>query len=412
MGAPATADRTADGFARDGASADGLRVETHDLTADHLARLGSALDSLAAADPAANPFFSAMMGLGLIDLRSARSAPPARSFEVWCGNRLVAFLPVERVQRLGRLPFPHYQSVHWRHRFLAEPLIDPGVLEPVCAVLLTWLGQAKPRGLALSLPLLRRDGAFRRTLHAAAVARGIAVHDVRAATRPAMIFPKRINQSFDDYLGTRFSAQSLKKLRAKRRKLSAMGPLRHERLARGHETAPWFDLFLTLEHESWKGEGGTSILADPVDGRFFRGMVKAAHNNGTLVMTRTVLGLPTGDRPLAMSLDIRQGDHQYALKIAYDNAFAAYSPGVLHEIENVRGLWEGHRTSNAEAEHYPSVLDSCAAGDHPVLSKLYADTIALSHLMISPAPGLAGLPLNTVIGAKTIRSRLQARSAT
>ncbi|MEM1194454.1 MAG: GNAT family N-acetyltransferase [Pseudomonadota bacterium] len=380
-------------------------MRSHDLTTDHLLILQDAWQALVRADPSANLFFTPLMGDGLVTLRQTPTMAPARTFEVWHGDQLAAFLPLEPVRQLGRLTFPHQQSVHWRHRFLAEPLIDPQHLSAVCDLLLTWLGQQKSGGFALSLPLLRGDGAFFTALCAAATTRGIAHYVVHRESRPAMILPTilsgLINQSFEQYLAGRFSARTLKKLRAKRRKLTTLGPLRHEQLAAREDVSPWLETFLALEHDGWKGEGGTSILADPADRQFFEGLVNTAHTRGNLVMTRTVLGLPDGQKTIAASIDIRQGDHQYALKIAYDRAYGAYSPGVLHEIDNLQTLWD--------AATAPRLLDSCAASDHPVLDKLYADKITLAHLLLAPAAGLAGLPLRGFMAARALAKRFGRR---
>lgn len=70
------------------------------------------------------------------------------------------------------------------------------------------------------------------------------------------------------------------------------------------------------------------------------------------------------------------------LKIAYDEQYAAYSPGVLMELENLRltldeGLFDW--------------MDSCAIPNHPMINHLWAErrlmgniNISTSHLLSKP----------------------------
>ena len=50
-----------------------------------------------------------------------------------------------------------------------------------------------------------------------------------------------------------------------------------------------------------------------------------------------MLALRLDGAPIAMKFNVEAGDGAFALKVAFDEAYARFSPGVALEIESIRG---------------------------------------------------------------------------
>lgn len=83
--------------------------------------------------------------------------------------------------------------------------------------------------------------------------------------------------------------------------------------------------FLQLEAAGWKGESGTAVAADPTLRAFYLGL----KSFNTLDLLFEIHRLYHQDRCIAVQIGIRCGSTRYLLKIAYDEAYAASSPGSL-----------------------------------------------------------------------------------
>jgi CelD/BcsL family acetyltransferase involved in cellulose biosynthesis len=121
-------------------------------------------------------------------------------------------------------------------------------------------------------------------------------------------------------------------LRRARRRAEARGDVR----AVMHAPAPGdvdaiFDLAFAVEARSWKGRGGSALAADALRSRFYRTYGHAAAAAG---MLRVAL-LWIGGSPVAMQIAVERADALWLLKIGYDEAFGACSPGQLLMLETL-----------------------------------------------------------------------------
>jgi hypothetical protein len=127
---------------------------------------------------------------------------------------------------------------------------------------------------------------------------------------------------------------------------------------------------LALEAAGWKGRAGTALANDLGAGRFFAEALRRAFSAGALLFHR----LRLGDRPIAMIVNFIEGGAAYCFKIAYDEEFARYSPGVLLEIEMMRAL---------ETVPGLSFIDSCAVSDHSMINSLWRERRSIAALNVS-----------------------------
>jgi hypothetical protein len=113
--------------------------------------------------------------------------------------------------------------------------------------------------------------------------------------------------------------------------------------------------------------------------------MRAAAARGRLLM----LALHLNSRPIAMKCNVQAGVGSFSLKIAYDEAYASYSPGVHLELENVRRFHE-----------HPQLqwMDSCATSRHFMINRLWTARRSLKRVVIATGKGggnfiVAALPL-------------------
>lgn len=128
--------------------------------------------------------------------------------------------------------------------------------------------------------------------------------------------------------------------------------------------------FLELENRGWKGRNKTSILAKPKDEEFFRevfGFTDTSHLGSLQVMFNT---LYLGDSVVAMRTSLILRGEILSFKIAYNQDYSGYSPGLVMEL-----LMIEHFLGNA---HY-QLLDSCSDNKRP-FTDIYRDKRELLNI--------------------------------
>ena len=71
-----------------------------------------------------------------------------------------------------------------------------------------------------------------------------------------------------------------------------------------------------------------------------------------------------------------EGDRAWIVKIAHDEAFAKFSPGVLLVLDATQSLF---------VEGGVKLVDSCAIPGHPMIDRIWRDRIAMADILIAPA---------------------------
>jgi CelD/BcsL family acetyltransferase involved in cellulose biosynthesis len=77
---------------------------------------------------------------------------------------------------------------------------------------------------------------------------------------------------------------------------------------------------------------------------------------------------------------LRSGASAWGWKIAYDEDFARFSPGVQLLLDVTQGLLDDPGVVRA---------DSCATADHPMIDHIWRERLALADRLVSVAPGNA-----------------------
>nr|WP_246359494.1 GNAT family N-acetyltransferase [Sphingomonas yantingensis] len=166
--------------------------------------------------------------------------------------------------------------------------------------------------------------------------------------------------------------KELKRLAAR---LAELGPVGTTRLTPRDDLDEWTAAFLSIEASGWKGREGSALGNDAAKRAFFAEALAGARDAGRLEMLR----MAVGDRTIAMLVNFLCSPGSASFKIAYDEDYARFSPGVLIQIENY-GILDA-----------PGIdwMDSCAAANHPMIDSLWAERRAIVRLTL-PIGGARG----------------------
>lgn len=319
---------------------------------------------LAARAVTPNPFFEPELLLPAV--RHLEGGAGVRLAVATDGDEWIGLAPVVRVRRWRGLPTLAHATWEHPYCFLGAPLLAAGHEERAAAGLLAGL---RRRAAIVPLTALPEDSPM-------APAGAVAFNAwERAALR---------RRPQDDYVETTLASKRRRELRRLRTRFEAEqgAPLRCEEVA---EEPGAVDAFLALEASGWKGQAGTAMhTAAHAD--FFREACAAFAAAGRLQL----VALRGGERTLAMQCNLRAGDGIFCFKLAVDEEYSRYSPGVQLQIDNVH-LFHGDETLQWE--------DSCADPSNQMINRLWPDRRRLVSVIV---PGA---------GALGRAGRLQARAA-
>jgi Acetyltransferase (GNAT) domain len=179
-----------------------------------------------------------------------------------------------------------------------------------------------------------------------------------------------LNGSFDEWMQNNFDQKRRKELKRLRTRLSEQGQLDSVSLQPGQDFDSFLQAFLRLERAGWKGTRGTAIASDAHGAQAIHDGLKAMHEKGRLRFWQINF-----DGKAIASLFALVDDGEATLgKIAYDENFAKYSPGVLIILDATASLF---------AEPDLELADSNAIPDHPMINRIWRDRIACADVLLA-----------------------------
>jgi CelD/BcsL family acetyltransferase involved in cellulose biosynthesis len=296
------------------------------------------------------------------------------------GGRLIALAPAT-LTRLGRIA-PALRV--WSHHFgpFGVPLVADGDLDEAASLLV----QAATTLIVPDLPV---DGPVARAIAQAAKRAGRAVQIAEAHQRAALA---RTTARGD--LRASLPTRRRKEFARQLRRLAELGPVALESVTAPDALAAAFEEFLALEAAGWKGRGRTAIVSSLPVAAFARAVVQSrAAEAGVRIDALRLAG-----KPVAMVVSFLAGTSAWTWKIAFDEAFARFSPGAQLMLDLPSRLF---------AESAITRIDSLAAPDHPMVDHLWPDRIAIGTLVIGPGGPIHRLAL--LSAEIEIRARALAR---
>ena len=201
---------------------------------------------------------------------------------------------------------------------------------------------------------------------------------------------------FEDWLQTNFDQKRRKEFKRLRNRLSEQGGMDTEILQHGQDAKPFVEELLMLEAKGWKGSKGTAIAANP--------KLKAALEEACVNLHQSnklrFWSLKLNGKAIASLFAIVEGDQAWLGKIAYDEDFAKYSPGVQIILDCTESLF---------AEPSIKLIDSSAIPNHPMIDRIWRDRLEMVDVFVAPAT-ISKLRFNTIVKLEQQRTLWRGRA--
>lgn len=312
-------------------------------------------------------------------------------------RRLIAFAPFVRVGKGPRDRIPSYRLFTHLHCYLSTPLIHREHVDAALDSLLAWMDGAPDGVRVFGLYNITGDGSLAQSLRGRLAARGQPNFTESEHERALL----RVEGGADAYLARGLPVRKRKELGRQRRRLEELGRIAVAETGPEDAAGPWFDRFLELEASGWKGQRGGWAFSRTPEGRgFFLAFMEHFQARGRALL----LALHLDGREIAMKCNLLAADGRgsFAFKIAHDEAFARYSPGVLLEVDNIRRLHEPARGI--------AWMDSCADPDHLMIDHLWRERRRIVYVMCC-SRGLIGRTLLALFQWRNRRGKRAERPA-
>lgn len=339
-------------------------------------------EALAADAAEPNPFYEPWLLLPALEAYGA--GEDFRCLAVWQDGTLSALFPLRLERRFRRLPVGGARSWIHRNMLVGTPLVREKSAGACIEALLR--SRLAP---AFEFEWICAGGAFYGALAETAGDGGYPWLVTDAYMRAVLLRGR-------DPRG-RYNSNMKNNLRRWGARLAAAGRLEPVRLAPGDDIAAWTEQFIRLEASGWKGAAGSAIACRESDRRFFTAALAEAHRRGRLAIT----GLDLDGRPLARHTLILGGEGAFTFKIAYDEAYAASSPGIVAEVDNVRQFVENPG---------PQWIDSHTARENTSYGRAWKDRRTVQRVAIG-AHGIGRLAVALLPLVRLAKRRLNRQGA-
>ncbi|WP_294267456.1 GNAT family N-acetyltransferase [uncultured Sphingomonas sp.] len=334
--------------------------------ADLDATQGKAWDDCVAYAAEPNPF--AERWFLMASARHLGDGGAVRAVAAFRGEVLVGLMPLGIEPRYYRIPVPTLTNWVHANAFLGMPLLRAGEEAAAMAAMLACLDRTPGLPPLLHLTAIVEDGAAHRALTAVADRPIATVMRHERALLASDISPTA-------YYEATVRKKKRKELKRLANRLAELGTVVTTRLSPGEDLGEWIDAFLALEASGWKGREGSALGSDTAKRGFFAQALAGAREAGRL----EILRMTVGERTIAMLVNFLCPPGSASFKIAYDEDYARFSPGVLIQIENY-GILDAP---------FIDWMDSCAAANHPMIDSLWAERRGIVRLTL-PIGGARG----------------------
>ena len=301
-------------------------------------------------------------------------------------SELIGVFPLQAAKRYKGLPLAHWKL--WKHDycFLCTPLVRGGCEIAAIGGLIRGLRGYDGPGL-IEFGFIGADGPVFDALEKVIEQERAAALSTDQFERATLYTP----ESYEAYFRETFDGKRRKELTRQGNRLAERGAVAVDCLQACAPPNSWIDDFLRLEASGWKGKELTAFASNDGDRAYFRTIATEAHRRNRLMM----LALRVDDKPIAMKFNLLANDAAFAFKIAFDEEWSAYSPGMRLELENVRALCEQKRVK---------WLDGCADAEHFMANRIWPQRRKMASVLVAlratGAAAIRGLQL-----ARGIRKR-------
>ncbi len=266
---------------------------------------------------------------------------------------LVGMLPLRNGQRYGRMPLSALQN--WLHynQFLGVPLVRKGSEELFWRKVIAEFDESRLRSDILYLSEMLASGPVTDALFAVCKDLGRSAAIVHRYQRALLV----AGSTPDVYWSESVRKKKRKEIARLENRLSEIGEIRVDNLRVETDAAAWITAFLSLEAAGWKALDGAALDKEDGTRNFFRAAIAEGLKQGRV----EILRLRVGNETIAMLINFLAESGSFSFKIAYNEDYARYSPGILIEKANLQRL----------ADPSFGWMDSCAVEDHPMINSLW-----------------------------------------
>ena len=334
-------------------------------SADAITPFLGMLDTLAANAHDSNPLFEARTLQAA--MRHLQSGAPVHVALVWSAaqadgaRELIGAFPYQSRRFYLGLPVQVWSVWTHIHSFLATPLVATGREHDAIRRFLRYADQASAK--LVRFPLFQADGAFGPALTEVLAERGLGQGETGHHERAFL------DASLDGetYLATHMRKKKRKEYNRLWNRFAETGALAFETPDATLDLDRWLQDFLSLERSGWKGKRGTALAERTNERAFFESMCRDAHAQGKFHAAQITLD----GKPIAMLASFAAGRGAYSFKIAYDEAYARFSPGALLMMKVIGAFHDDPRID---------WVDSCAIPNHPMIDHIWAERRAMREL--------------------------------
>lgn len=302
---------------------------------------------------------------------------------------------------IGVFPFIHERGYRglpiryltlWRYPqcFLCTPLVREGSEDECFGQFFNWVDSASLVGSMVRITYVRGDGPFYE--HLTRFAR----HHRRVIDETS--FYRAMLQSDldgDAYIRQALSSKGRREFERQGRRLEELGALEVVVLREHDDIDYWIHWLLELEQRGWKGRAGTALALKDNEKEYYQTVARAAYARGQLLMEM----LKLDGRPIAIRCTFLTGSCSYGMKIAFDEEYGRYSPGVQLEFHVIR-----RALSNPNIDW----MDSCAEPNHPMFDRLWKERRRICHINISTKRLSSKLLIRSMTAGRAVKASLKA----
>lgn len=318
-----------------------VRVELADAT--RFAAVAEAWMSLAARAGVPNAFMDPAVALAV-----AQAWPhPVRILLAWKDDEpgaspvlVGAWLFVERRTRQS-WPYRTLVSPPCPIAYLGTPVIDPEHARPVLAAIFAKIRETP------SLPRLLQAGDLSDDL--------VLTEAIKSALRQSggtmALIERRTRAKLDTrldpktYWANSMSGHRHRDLARTRRQLERRGRLEFTSAGDPVAVAAGIEEFLALEASGWKGARRSALACDPAMTLFTRKMAAGLAARQLIA----VQSLRLDDVPIAMGIVLYSGSGAFTWRVAYDENYRRFSPGILFLEDTTAHLLSDSRVGSTDS---------------------------------------------------------------
>jgi len=287
-------------------------------------------------------------------------------------KRLVGWFVVHRAKGLPGIGFSYLKNWHHLYSYMGHPIVDRDHSEAALSALFEQ-ALAKPGTPGrLMMSNVPGSGPIYEAITRVVKKDKLLSHEMGRYERAAMI----TDLDAEAYLKSALSTKKRKEFRRLKNRLEDMGRLKFETCQTEDDCLSWTEDFMELEGTGWKGRKKTAFINRQDWSIFLKTSTLNLFENGNCKIWRLTLD----GRTIAITIAHHAGHRAWLTKIAYDEAYAKYSPGVLLVLDVTKAIIEDPEITE---------IDSLATPDHPMINHLWREKISTTDIIIAPNKPIA-----------------------